>query len=393
MAIHNRKKIKVAVFVAGNETYGQQSTILIQHKASNAHDIDFHYICLHEGELYQNLLTLGADVRIIGGRITNTSPSNPIKLFFILLSQLKPGFGIFRKIRTYLKETRPDLLFTHEITEHIIGGLAARSCGIKAVGQSHVIFNPKRNLGLSRIFVGLAHNLSLDMILPVSNASRDSLWGVVKKKAYPIYVGRDIQNIYKTSQTMAARKECPASDIIYIGRLDTLKKQDVLIEALGILAREGLHAKTFFVSGGNDNSNPYYVKLQRQISGLGLEDDITFIGYVSEPYGLLAKAKISVLCCTRDAGPNVVFESMACRTPIIVPDAGGAGELVKEGVTGLKFKPDDPASLAKCLRRLLQDEQLRKQLTEKGFIWANENITVKAHMTQLRKRFEQLVEN
>lgn len=381
------------MFVAGNEGYGQQGVLLTHYKTSIDYDIDFHYVCLHKDELYQNLLNLGADVKIIGGRIPKAYPPNLIKLFVIFLSHLKPSFDIFRKIRAYLKETQPDLLYTHEITEHILGGLSAKSCGIKAVGHSHVIFNPRRNLGLSRVIVSIFLNWSLDMIISVSNAARDSLWGPVKKKTYPIYGGGEIQDIYETAQTIAPKEGYPAPDVIYIGRLTDIKKQDVLIEALGILAREGLRVRTFFVSGGADDTNPYYVKLRDQISRLGLEDDITFTGFVPEPYGMLAKAKVSVLCCAKEGCPNLVMESMACQTPIVVPNAGGAGELVEDGVTGLKFAPDDPASLAKCLRRLLENEQLRKQIAEKGFAWANKNITVDAHMTQLRQRLEQVLEN
>jgi len=336
---------------------------------------------------------LGADIKVIGGRVPKAYPPNPIKLFVIFLSHLKPSLDIFRNIRSYLKQTQPDLLYTHNITEHILGGLAAKSCGIKAIGHSHVMYNQKRNLGLSRIIVSIALNWSLDMILAVSNSARDSLWGPVKKKTFPIYGGRDIQNIHNTAQTIAANKNCPAPDIIYIGRLTDIKKQDILVEALGILSREGLHFKTFFVCGEHDDSTPYYIKLRRQISRLGLEDDITFTGFVPEPYGMLAKAKVSVLCCTKEGCPSLVPESFACKTPIVVPDAGGAGELIEDGVTGLKFTPDDPVSLANCLRKLLENEQLSKQLSERAFAQAKEKFTCEIHLAELRKRFEQVLEN
>lgn len=390
--MQDRKNIRVAVFVAGREGYGQQMVVLTQYQASKYYGIDFRYVCLREGELYQNLVNLGADVRIVGGRIPKAYPVNLIKLFAVIFSHIKPAYRIFIRIRKYLKETQPDLLYTHELTEHVIGGLAAKSCGIRAVGHSHVMFNPKRNFGLSRLIVSMLLNLSLDMVISVSNAGRDSLWGSVKKKTYPIYVGREIQDIYETSQKLARREDCPAADLIYIGQLIAIKKQDVLIEAVGILARDGLRVKTFFVSGQADDINPYYLKLREQILRLGLEDDITFTGFVPVPYGMLAKAKVSVLCCTKEGCPNLVMESMACRTPIVVPDAGGAGELIEDGVTGLKFTPDDPASLAECLRRLLTNEQLRKRLTENGAVCANEKFTHDVHIAQLRQRFEQLVE-
>jgi len=387
------RSIKVAVFLANCGKYGVPSIVITQADSAQDYEIDFHYISAEKDYLYHRLSDLGADVKVLGEKVPRAYPSNFFKLVIVFLSHLRHSFIIFKKIRTYLKQTSPDLLYTHNITEHILGGLAAKSCGIKSVGHSHVIYNPRRNLGLSRIIVSLAMNCSLNMVLAVSNSARNSLWGPVKRKTYTVYGCRDIQHISRIADSLAAQDDNPAPDIIYIGRLVKIKKQDVLIEALGILAKEGLKPKTFFVSGENDKGNPYYVQLKQQISRLGLEEYITFTGFVTEPHGMLAKAKVSVLCCTKEGCPNLVPESFACHTPIVVPDAGGAGELIEDGVNGLKYKPDDPASLAESLRRLLQDKQLREQLAQNALSQANKKFTCEVHMTELRKRFEQLLEN
>ena len=225
----DRKEIKVAVFLANCGKYGVPGIVITQ--AGNAKDlgIDFHYILAEKDYLYHRLSDLGADVKVLGEKVPNAYPSNFFRLVFVFLSHLKHSFSIFRKIRTYLKQTSPDLLYTHNITEHILGGLAAKSCGIKSVGHSHVMYNPKRNLGLSRIIVSLAMNCSLNMVLAVSNSARNSLWGPVKRKTYFIYGCGDIQHISKTANSPPAQKDRPAPDIIYIGRLAKIKKQDVLI--------------------------------------------------------------------------------------------------------------------------------------------------------------------
>ena len=121
-------------------------------------------------------------------------------------------------------------------------------------------------------------------------------------------------------------------------------------------------------------------------------DVVAPVRFVAKPYGILAKAKVSVLCCEKEGCPNLVMESMACKTPIVVPDSGGAGELVEDGITGLKFIPGDPDSLASCLQRLLNDNNLRGKLIENGFDYANKKFTYTEHMSQLRQRFEQVIE-
>lgn len=388
----NKRNIRATVFLEGNESYGLQQVLLVHYEESKSYGIDLNYVCLNRGDTYKKLVDMGADVTVLEGKMPKAYPPNIFKLLAIFLSNVKACFAVYRKLRAFLKQNKPDLLYTHNVTEHVIGGFAAKSCGVKAVGHSHLLLNPHRNFGLSRKILSAIFNCSLDMVIPVSYAARDSLWGGVKKKAYPIYVGRDIQSIAETGSRLKEAPQCPAADIICIGRLAALKKQDVLVDAVRILVSQGLPVKAFLVSGEADESNPYYVKLREQISSLGIEDNIVFTGFVARPYGMLAKAKVSVLCCEKEACPNLVMESMACRTPIVVPDAGGAGELVQNGRTGLKFVADDADSLAGCIRRLLDDNDLRERLTENASCYANETFTCNVHMDQLRKRFEQVIE-
>ena len=60
--------------------------------------------------------------------------------------------------------------------------------------------------------------------------------------------------------------------------------------------------------------------------------------------------------------PLVVQEAFLSRLPLLVSGHGGLAERVRDGVDGLHFRPGDPAALATCLRRLLDDPELRSRL-------------------------------
>ena len=64
----------------------------------------------------------------------------------------------------------------------------------------------------------------------------------------------------------------------------------------------------------------------------------------------------------QDNLPNTVIESMACGTPVAGFDAGGIGEAVVDGQTGLLAREASAASLAGLLRRVLEDRRLRQSL-------------------------------
>ena len=387
MAKPDRNNINVAVFVTGNEGYGAQRSLITHCRASKDYGIDFHYVCLHKGDLYQKLLSLGADVKIIEGRIPKTYPVNLIKLLWVFFSHSKTSFEIFNKIRVYLKETQPDLVYTHHHALHTLAGLAAKSCWIKSVGHFNGMLNPKRNFGLSRVIVSMLFNFVLDMGISISEAVRESLWGPMKAKTYRIYNGLNAQAIKRRGEQLAQAKDCDGADVVSVGRLVSIKKQDILIQAISILAKQGLDLDLILVGGPAEDSNPYYRKLKQQIAELELSDRVQFTGYVKEPYGIITKSKASVLCCSTEGFGYVVPEAMACGTPVIVADAGGPSEIVEHNENGLKFTPDNADELAECLRMVITNDERAERYAQKAYADVAENFTIESHMRQLREKF------
>jgi GT2 family glycosyltransferase len=60
--------------------------------------------------------------------------------------------------------------------------------------------------------------------------------------------------------------------------------------------------------------------------------------------------------------PLVVEEAFLARLPLVVSDHGGLAERVREGRDGLRFRPGDPADLARVLRRVLDEPGLLRSL-------------------------------
>jgi glycosyltransferase involved in cell wall biosynthesis len=54
---------------------------------------------------------------------------------------------------------------------------------------------------------------------------------------------------------------------------------------------------------------------------------------------------------------------MAYGVPVIATRVGGIPDMVEHGKTGFLVDPGDPEDLACCLRRFLQDENLRKRFS------------------------------
>ncbi len=70
----------------------------------------------------------------------------------------------------------------------------------------------------------------------------------------------------------------------------------------------------------------------------------------------------------REQFGHVLIEAMACKVPIIGSDAGEIPNIISN--VGIIFKQKNTNSLQNALERLIQNEKLRKELGEKGYLLA-----------------------
>ena len=70
---------------------------------------------------------------------------------------------------------------------------------------------------------------------------------------------------------------------------------------------------------------------------------------------LLARGTFGVLCSRQEGLSNAVMEAMAAGLPMVVTDAGGNAELVRDGQRGFVVPPERPEALAQAMLRILAD--------------------------------------
>ena len=83
--------------------------------------------------------------------------------------------------------------------------------------------------------------------------------------------------------------------------------------------------------------------------------NVRFLGRVSNDQvrRLMATSRALILPTQCYEGfPLSIAESYSVGTPVLVSNLGNGGSLVKQGVTGLKFDPKSPQSIAKAVEKL-----------------------------------------
>ncbi len=179
--------------------------------------------------------------------------------------------------------------------------------------------------------------------------------------------------------------------LLSVGRLVPKKGQAFQIAACRELARRGVAFRLKIIGEG-----PLRPELEAAIAGAGLGAKAELVGERSPEETQAAYVWADVFWHTgiidaqgdRDGLPNVIPEAFAQGLPVVSSAAGGAGEAVIDGQTGLIVDPTDPQALADAVERLARDEEWRRQLGAEGRIWVEENFLSAVNIRRLAAAFE-----
>jgi glycosyltransferase involved in cell wall biosynthesis len=131
----------------------------------------------------------------------------------------------------------------------------------------------------------------------------------------------------------------------------------------------------------------------RRLCGeLGLDELVTFEGFVYDVIPRLAAADILIVPSQRPEGFGlVVLEGMAAGCAVVVTrNGGGSDEILDDGVTGL-YCARDPESIAVAVERLIRDPHLRETLGHNGAIAVRSRFTAERCARELVDCYDRLV--
>ncbi|NLR38410.1 glycosyltransferase [Novosphingobium sp. ERW19] len=135
--------------------------------------------------------------------------------------------------------------------------------------------------------------------------------------------------------------------LLCVGALIAIKGQALAIRAMTLLPDD---VRLAIAGTGADET-----VLKRLVQQLGLESRVHFLDSVEHdilPH-LLCAADAMVLPSEREGLANAWIESLACGTPVVIPDIGGAREVVADSSAG-RIADRTPEAIAEAVNELLQ---------------------------------------
>jgi glycosyltransferase involved in cell wall biosynthesis len=134
-----------------------------------------------------------------------------------------------------------------------------------------------------------------------------------------------------------------ASDLVFVGELRALKGVDVLIDALGLLARQGHRVSATIAGDGPDRK-----AFDAQVVTLGLTGEVRFIG-ATPTRAAFARGRLLVVPSRAESLPYIVLEAAAAGVPLVATNVGGIPEIFGPDAAAL-IPPGDPAALARAIK-------------------------------------------
>jgi hypothetical protein len=154
---------------------------------------------------------------------------------------------------------------------------------------------------------------------------------------------------------------------VMVANIRKWKGQHVVLEALALLdepVRDELFTVFAGAAGGRDDK--YVGSLEELVKQHGLEDSVAFLGPRSDVPDLLSAADIALHASIRpEPGGIAVLEAMSLGRPVIAADVGGHAEVMTED-SGFTFDTAHPRELAAHLARLVESDELRRQVGERA---------------------------
>lgn len=347
------KPVNVLQFICPTGLFGAEMWILALAGGFDPEEIRCHLAVTHEGEnqdiqLFDRFESLGLPAYKL-----------PMKGRFDPL--------VLKKLLQLIRKKHIDIIHTHGYKSDILGVIAARLTGIRAVSTPHGFENAD-DVKL-RLFIktGCLSFRLFDRVVPLSDALKKNVhtMKVREEKIRLIRNGVDLREIESVrlngKEFQLTEESCGKKKIGYVGQLAHRKNVDDLLTCFDLLYRENPNILLYLVGDG-----PMRAVLEKRAKSLACSKNILFFGYRTDRLRIMRHFDLFSMTSTLEGIPRCMMEAMALGIPVAAYNIPGVDQLIIHGKTGLMAKFGDIGELAQCWKKILFDQNLSAKLAVSG---------------------------
>lgn len=379
---------RILFIVTQSEMGGAQRFLvaLAKYLAAKKYDIIVAFGTDGDKGLQTALDSFGVRTRQIDSLARNISPLRDLSAIF--------------KIRSLIKEYRPDTLFLLSSKAGFIGSLAAKLSAknyqLKTIYRiGGWTFNDPWPKWQKKLWLKLEKISAKwkDVIIVNNRFDFD------QAKQFRISPKQELKLIYNGIDTYSAEalpKEQARQEISDAIERQTGKKIE-LKTVVGTIANfypakglEYLIKTASYFSNGSDVSfviiggGAGKEKLETLIKSEKLENRVFLAGPVRDASRLMPAFDVFAMSSLKEGFPWALIEAMAARLPVVATAVGAVPEIIEDGKNGFIVEKANPGQMAKRIKEILAGENLRRELG----IQAHQTVLFKFTESKMLKETE-----
>jgi glycosyltransferase involved in cell wall biosynthesis len=284
----------------------------------------------------------------------------------------------------YLKEMQFDSVHSVSPKAGLIGVLAAKIAGvpIRIYTFTGQVWHTKKGLlkyllkNIDRIIVYCATHIIVD-----GESQRQFLVanGIIKENnsKFSDKPGVSCVDMDKFTRNNIIRdnyrKELNVTNeivFLFLGRLNVDKGVLDLAYAFSKLIEKFSNTRLVFVGPDEENMQSKILEICNHNSS------VTFYGATSKPENILQMADVFCLPSYREGFCTSIIEASSLEIPVICSDTYGLLRTIVDDVTGLRHKVANSASILEQMEKMMENQDLRKELGKNGRQYVLNNFSV-----------------
>lgn len=325
--------MKIVFFIGSLQRGGAErvTSILANHYVALGHDVE---ICL----LLNNIIGYNLDKSI---KINDFSLNKG--------SYLTKAPKWSRKIRKYIKESKPDRVISFVGRINVLVLFACRHLNVPVIVSER---NDPKCDGRSKSMLWLCNKMYKKAHAVVFQTN-------YQKECFSKSLGKISYLIENPVSVSATRVKNEPFLVVTAGRLSEQKNQKMLIDAVSKLSHNYPEIKLCIFGNG-----PLKENLEKQISELNMQNRIFLNGNISDLHEKIANANVFVMTSNFEGMPNALLEALMLGIPCITTNFSGAKEIIQNNQNGVVIERNNVFQLCEALKRVFDEPGLKEKLSK-----------------------------
>lgn len=281
----------------------------------------------------------------------------------------KGNLSAIKQIKKLVRENKYDIVHCHTPMAGVCTRLACRKFrkqGVRVIYTAHG-FHFYRGAPIQNwLFYYPVEKLCsyfTDVLITINREDYALAQKKMKAKSvrYIPGVGIDAEKYHQSAVDKRTKRQelgIPEDAVLLlsVGELNKNKNHETVIRAIADL-------NVYYIIAG---AGVLHQNLQTLVDNLGISNRVKLLGFRSDVKELYDAADIFVFPSFREGLSVSLMEAMASGLPCVVSNIRGNVDLICDGCNGFLCAPADASSLKMCIGRIINDEMLSKNFSERS---------------------------